>query len=299
MAQHDYDIANATGANFRTDLNNVLDAVHSTNSGGSEPSTKVAYMLWADTTNNLLKIRNGANNAWISLGSITTADMGHAGLASPTFTGTVTAPELDLTGTTSLKLPVGTTAQRPTGATGDIRYNSTLSDVEAYTGSVWEKVGGVPAGSVLPFPTSAVPSGWLQCNGANVSRSTYATLFAVLGTAYGSGDGSSTFAVPDLRGEFVRGWDHSRVVDSGRAIATAQVDDNKSHTHTVTDPGHSHVYVDQQAHNEGYRPWKAGDNDCGERTKNTNSDTTGITIATSGGSESRPRNIAMMYIIKT
>ena len=54
--------------------------------------------------------------------------------ASPTFTGTVTAPELDLTGNTSLKLPVGTTAQRPTGATGDIRFNSTLSKVETYTG---------------------------------------------------------------------------------------------------------------------------------------------------------------------
>jgi len=299
MAQHDYDIANATGQNFRIDLNNVLDAVHSTNSGGSEPSTTVSYMLWADTTNNLLKIRNGANNGWVSLGSITTANLGLAALASPTFTGTVTAPELDLTGTTSLKLPVGTTAQRPTGATGDTRFNSTLSQVETYTGSTWEKVGGVPAGCVLPFPTSTVPTGWLQCNGANVSRSTYATLFAVLGTAYGSGDGSSTFGLPDLRGEFIRGWDHSRGIDSGRAIATAQGGQNESHTHTVTDPGHSHAYVDQQNIQEGYRPWKAGDNDCGERSKNTNSNTTGISLAAQGGTEARPRNIAMMYVIKT
>ncbi len=298
MAQHDYDVANQNGANFRTDLNNVLDAIHSTNSGGSEPSTKVAYMLWADTTNNLLKIRNGANNAWISLGSITTANLGLAALASPTFTGTVTAPELDLTGTTSLKLPVGTTAQRPTGATGDVRFNSTLSQVETYSGSTWEKVGGVPAGSIVAFPTSTAPSGWLECNGSNVSRSTYSTLFAVIGTNYGTGDGSSTFTVPDLRGEFIRGWDNSRGVDSSRAIASTQSDDNKSHNHSVTDPGHSHVYVDQTANNEGYRPWKAGDNDCGQRSKNTNSATTGISLAAQG-SEARPRNVAMMYVIKT
>ena len=54
MAQHDYDIGNANGATFRADLNDALDAIHSTNSGGSEPSTTVAYMLWADSVNNLL-----------------------------------------------------------------------------------------------------------------------------------------------------------------------------------------------------------------------------------------------------
>ena len=170
MAQHDYDIANANGANFRADLNNVLDAVQSTNSGTSEPSTTGAYMLWADTTNNLLKVRNGANNAWISLGSINATNLGLAAVASPTFSGTVTAPELDLTGTTSLKLPVGTTAQRPTGATGDLRFNSTLSQVETYSGSTWEKVGGVPAGAITNYASSTIPSGWLECNGATISR---------------------------------------------------------------------------------------------------------------------------------
>ena len=303
MAQHDYDIGNQNGANFRSDLNNVLDAIQTINSGTSEPTTKVAYMLWADTTNNLLKVRNGANNAWISLGSINTTNLGLAGLASPTFTGTVTAPELDLTGNTSLKLPVGTTAQRPTGATGDIRFNSTLSKVETYSGSVWESVGGVPAGSVTCFAHSSVPSGWLECNGANVSRSTYATLFAAIGTTWGTGDGSSTFGLPDCRGEWVRGWDNSRGVDSGRSIATTQSDQNKSHTHSasVTDPGHSHT-VNQYGGNfggsSGAQTFRS--DHSGTSTAIVQSATTGISVSNGnqGGTEVRVRNIAMMYIIK-
>jgi hypothetical protein len=67
MATHDYDLANASGASFRTDLNNCLDAILSNNSSSSAPSTTVAYMLWADTTAGVLKIRNSANNGWVSL----------------------------------------------------------------------------------------------------------------------------------------------------------------------------------------------------------------------------------------
>ena len=67
MAQHDYVIANQSGSAFRADLNNALAASVSTNSGSSAPSTTYAYMLWADTTNGILKIRNSANNAWIEL----------------------------------------------------------------------------------------------------------------------------------------------------------------------------------------------------------------------------------------
>ena len=316
MAQHDYDIGNANGANFRSDLNNVLDAVHSTNSGSSEPTTMVAYMLWADTSNNLLKVRNGANNAWISLGSINSTNLGLATLASPTFTGTVTAPELDLTGTTSLKLPVGTTAQRPTGATGDLRFNSTLSQVETYSGSDWEKVGGVPAGSITAFGSSSPPSGWLECNGATISRSTYATLFAAISTSFGAGDGSSTFALPDLRGEFIRGWDNSRGVDSSRAFASTQSDQNKAHNHTAGSHNHAYAFASGSAgtignnyqssdissvtnHGNLTELEQSGGND-GQRlagfTANTSGETS--TVGNSGGTEVRVRNIALMHIIK-
>tara|TARA_R100001463_G_scaffold31028_2_gene70350 strand:- start:1214 stop:2389 length:1176 start_codon:yes stop_codon:yes gene_type:complete len=67
MATHDYVLANQSGSSFRTDLNNALAAIVSINSSSSEPSTKYAYMLWADTTNNVIKLRNSANNAWLTL----------------------------------------------------------------------------------------------------------------------------------------------------------------------------------------------------------------------------------------
>ncbi len=79
MAQHDYDLINQSGSSFRADLNNALDAIASNNSGSSEPSTKFAYEWWIDTTNNLLKLRNSANNAWITLPLSITADNATSG----------------------------------------------------------------------------------------------------------------------------------------------------------------------------------------------------------------------------
>jgi len=73
MAQHDYVIANANGATVRADINNALLAISSTNSGSSEPSTPYAYEMWVDTSNNLLKLRNAANDGWITLGVSITA----------------------------------------------------------------------------------------------------------------------------------------------------------------------------------------------------------------------------------
>lgn len=70
MSQHDYVLNNATGASFRSDSNNAMLAIASMNSGASEPSTKYAYMFWADTASGYLKQRNAANNAWISLWEI-------------------------------------------------------------------------------------------------------------------------------------------------------------------------------------------------------------------------------------
>jgi hypothetical protein len=68
MAQHDYSIANQTAASLRTDLNNVLSAIVSNNSGSTEPPDTFANMFWYDTTANILKMRNEADDAWISLG---------------------------------------------------------------------------------------------------------------------------------------------------------------------------------------------------------------------------------------
>ena len=83
---------------------------------------------------------------------------------------------------------------------------------------------GTKAGTVNHFASSAAPNGWLKANGALVSRSAYAALFAVIGTTFGAGDGSTTFALPDLRGIFLRNLDDGRGVDSGRAIGSFQSD---------------------------------------------------------------------------
>jgi len=82
--------------------------------------------------------------------------------------------------------------------------------------------GSVPIGGVLYYATNILPDGYLECDGSAVSRTTYADLFAVLGTRYGIGNGSTTFNLPDLRGEFIRGYDNSRGVDTGRVIGTWQ-----------------------------------------------------------------------------
>jgi hypothetical protein len=93
MAQHDYIIANQSGAGFRSDLNNGLAAIVSQNSGAAEPSTTYAYQWWADTTTGLLKIRNAANNAWITIGTLASANLGLLSLAGGTLTGALLADD--------------------------------------------------------------------------------------------------------------------------------------------------------------------------------------------------------------
>jgi len=93
MAQHDYVIANGTGAAVRSDLNGVLGAIVSNNSGATEPATMYAYQWWADTTTGLLKIRNAANNAWVTVGTLASANLGLLSLAGGTLTGALLADD--------------------------------------------------------------------------------------------------------------------------------------------------------------------------------------------------------------
>ena len=140
MAQvSDYSIANGTGAAVRTDLNNVFAAIQSLNSGSADPSgTQVAFQLSVNTTSNLLKLRNAANNGYITIGNVTQTNLGLAPVAGATFTGAVIHNY-----TTALRIPVGTTAQRSgSPATGDLRFNSTLGSAEIYNGSAFAAVGG-------------------------------------------------------------------------------------------------------------------------------------------------------------
>lgn len=98
-----------------------------------------------------------------------------------------------------------------------------------------------PPGMVGHFARETPPTGWLRCNGSTVSRTTYAALFAAIGTRFGAGDGLSTFRLPDLRGEFVRGWDDGRGVDTGRTLGSAQAGSGiRGASGTIGGPGEAH-----------------------------------------------------------
>jgi hypothetical protein len=144
VAQHDYSIANDSGANVRSDLNNALAAIVSLNSGASSPTSTFAFQLWADTTTGLLKIRNAANSAWVTVGTLADTNLGLATLASPSFTGTVTsAGNISMTGTGAIDVAAGTAAERPgTPSAGMIRFNTDDTTFEGYDGSAWGQIGG-------------------------------------------------------------------------------------------------------------------------------------------------------------
>ena len=164
----------------------------------------------------------------------------------------------------------------------------------------------VPAGTVLAFAASTAPSGYLECDGAAVSRATYSALFAVIGTTYGTGDGSTTFNLPDLRGEFVRGWDHGKGTDAARALGSAQSSANLSHTHTGTTASsgdHYHEVPVQEGDDSPPVQYFGGAQDINSTstllTSTAGAHTHTFTTASSGGLEARPRNIALMFVIKT
>ena len=315
----DYNLANQVGSTFRTELNLALGDVQSLNSGSSDPTTTVAYKIWVDTSTNLLKIRNSSNNGWLVLGSLTDAahtnNFGLATKADPDFTGTVdTAGDIVMGGTGVLKLPSGTTAQRPTAATGQIRFNTQTVEFEGYNGAAWGGLAsGVPVGTILTHAANTPPSGFLECNGSAISRSTYATLFSTIQTTFGVGDGSSTFALPDLRGQFVRGWANTGSTDASRVFGSSQTDQNKNHTHT-TDSQTLTGSVSHLSASLAQNPGSAS----GVFSKGSSASAVGApsggsgsaaalgfdgthshTISSSGGgTEARPTNIALMYIIK-
>ena len=112
----------------------------------------------------------------------------------------------------------------------------------------------VPTGAIMPFAANAIPEGWVLCDGAALNRVEHADLFAVIGTSFGADE--NMFNVPDLRGEFVRGWDAGRGVDPDRVLGSPQLEQLRTHTHE--DSGHSHQDLGH-AHSYGdlHIPWPA------------------------------------------
>ena len=158
-----------------------------------------------------------------------------------------------------------------------------------------ESYAKVPAGVVIYHAKSTAPNGYLKCNGALISRSTYANLFSAIGTTFGSGDGSTTFALPDLRGEFIRGFDDGRGADSGRSFASTQSSQNLSHTHQFNNE------TSNSTHTLGFGRTDISPevvNDGSGYTVGSNGNDRLISIVASGGNESRPRNVALLACIK-
>jgi microcystin-dependent protein len=166
-------------------------------------------------------------------------------------------------------------------------------------------------GAIVAWPTATAPTGWLECDGSAVSRTTYADLFDIIGETYGDGDGSTTFNLPDLRGEFIRGFDNGAGNDPDAASRTDRGDG--------TDGDNVGTKQDEQLllHGHPIRAITAGVvtqawDTTGALVRTTlgtpgnlsaftgtPSNAAGEVLGGTGGNETRPRNVAMMWIIKT
>ncbi len=143
----------------------------------------------------------------------------------------------------------------------------------------------IPAGTIIAFAGTTpsgpyVPPGFLECNGAIISRTVYSTLFSAIRGVFGAGDGFTTFNIPDLRGEFIRGFDNGRGIDVGRSFGNVQGDEFRSHSHgggmdsvqnLIGGGSGAFVHLNTQPLPD-----------------------TGL----AGGAETRPRNVALTYCIK-
>lgn len=160
--------------------------------------------------------------------------------------------------------------------------------------------GALPAGTIIPFGGSAAPTGYLSCDGSAVSRTTYAALFAAIGTTWGAGNGSTTFNLPDLQGGFLRG-SGAGLNPAPRTVGSYEADTFKSHTHaaTVTDNGHTHTYTPPVTTTTLNGSLAVNPAAVGTST-NTGSSKTNITVsnAATGGTETVPKNYAVLHCIK-
>lgn len=192
----------------------------------------------------------------------------------------------------------GTVAVPHTFANGAVAQ---AADVNANFGALATAVEqAAPSGSIVAYGGATAPAGWLLCNGAAVSRTTYAALFAAIGTAHGQGDGSTTFNLPDTRGLFLRGVDGAAARDpdvaartaaatggnTGNAVGSVQLDALKSHGHSVSNGSTS----------LGFNPGSSGT----QRVVNSGAadGNNTVTAQATGGSETRPKNLSVHYLIK-
>ncbi len=132
------------------------------------------------------------------------------------------------------------------------------------------KLGGLPVGAEITWQSSTIPAGWLEQNGATFLQASYPLLYTHLGAN----------VLPDMRGEFARGWDHGRGIDAGRALGSAQDDMFKAHVH-------------QQYYESGHM---SGGNR--EVARGISVGALGDGVLSTGGNETRPRNKSKIWLIK-
>ena len=203
---------------------------------------------------------------------------------SGTFANSVTSTTMESTAVNDLDLVWdGAAWQGDVGVGAPAASSSSVSVNRVLTaGAGW--VDLVPAGAVMSFAMNSAPTGWLACNGAAVSRTTYARLFDAISTVHGVGDGSTTFNVPDLRGMFIRGvgTHGTETTAVSGSFGAVQTDQNAEHTHTVNTGALIRI-----------SPTAGGEFDAGGGLGEA------LVINNSGGTEARPNNIALLYCIKT
>ena len=268
----------------------------STSPGATAPSSPALGQLWQNTsqTPDELKMWDGANWVRVDPLGITQA------------AGDARYLQISAAASAYLALSGGTLTGNLTlvGAPSTTNMAATKGYVDTQIAAIPGASDMTPAGTIIYTARSTAPTGYLKANGAAVSRSTYATLFAAIGTVYGAGDGSTTFNLPELRGEFVRGLDDGRGIDTSRALGSAQAQSYQSHSHGVTDPGHSHGYTSNGSNMAGRLApgieTGFGGNGIGDVSFSITANTTGITATdASGSTETRPRNVALLACIRT
>lgn len=146
----------------------------------------------------------------------------------------------------------------------------------------------IPTGSVFMILHQIIPSGYLELKGQAISRVDYQALWAIYGTTYGAGDGTNTFNLPDMRGCFPRGFDGGRGFDAGRVFGAYQADELKSHKHTST-----FQYQKANAAPDDNNWSFPAVGDGGTPVSRTFAD-----VNNTGGTETRPKNMTCIFIVK-
>jgi microcystin-dependent protein len=209
----------------------------------------------------------------------------------------VVAGTTALSGATTLSSTLAVTGATtftgiPSGPTAAAGTNTTQLATTAFV-----LANGVPTGGLVMWPTGSAPNGFLLCTGTAVSRTTYAALFAIVGTTFGVGDGSTTFNLPNYTNRMPYGTTVGATGGSADAVVVSH-----THTATVTDPGHAHTYTFKAA--DAVQSGNSTPCWAGNSTATTGSATTGITVANStegvsGTNANLPPYLGINFIIKT